>query len=442
MKIRTLHIDNCRLIDHLDDSMLSFDGGNRAWTMLVGTNGSGKSTILQAIALLAAGSADVDELVKLPAMFVDERNPRPVRLAAEFVLPDDRILSSRLTIQPGKRNVDGDSWFGALDAQPTTPENALGKLRENEVGGADRLAALVVGLGVTRRIPLPEPTPDAPVSRCLGSLFGGASHATNLIDRLEVDESDRTGQSPDPESKRASHQLADDLDDVLARKHQLLPRVTSVMKTGRGGIVEAAQLSEGRRIYFKPGTDIPDIRIPARWLSQGYQSVFTIAADVLGNAYIEAGRPVHPDEVTNLILIDELDLHVHPQWQMTLVETLGHVFNNAQFIATTHSPLLLSGLGRSEIYLLGQDLGSGTVSVARSEIDPALGTGTELLRDFYGIDQAFPNEVGAEYEEYGVLATDPTRTIEEDARVHELRASLSDAGIAVPFEPLPMEAAE
>lgn len=410
--------------------------------MFVGTNGSGKSTILQVIALLAAGAADVDELVKLPAMFVDERNARPVRLAAEFELSDGRILSSRLTIHPGKRNVEGDSWMGTLDAAPDVPENALGKLRENEMGGQDRLDALVVGLGVTRRIPLPEPTPDSPVSRCLGSLFGAASHATNLIDRLEVDEIDRDDDGSAPESKRASHQLADDLDDVLARKHQLLPRVSSVMKTGRGGIVEAAQLSEGRRIYFKPGSEGQDIRIPARWLSQGYQSVFTIAADVLGNAYVEAGRPVHPDEITNLILIDELDLHVHPQWQTTLVDQLGKVFSNAQFIATTHAPLLLSGLGRDEIYLLRQDPLNGTVSVAQSEIDPSLGTGTELLRDFYGIDEAYPNALGAEYEEYGVLASDPTRTSQEDARASELRAKLKAEGIEVPFEPVPLEATE
>lgn len=50
-----------------------------------------------------------------------------------------------------------------------------------------------------------------------------------------------------------------------------------------------------------------------------------------------------------LVLIDELDLHLHPVWQQGLIAGLKHTFPRLQFVATTHSPLLLSGL-EDELY--------------------------------------------------------------------------------------------
>lgn len=49
------------------------------------------------------------------------------------------------------------------------------------------------------------------------------------------------------------------------------------------------------------------------------------------------------------MLIDELDLHLHPVWQQGLIAGLKHTFPRLQFVATTHSPLLLSGL-EDELY--------------------------------------------------------------------------------------------
>jgi predicted ATP-binding protein involved in virulence len=50
-----------------------------------------------------------------------------------------------------------------------------------------------------------------------------------------------------------------------------------------------------------------------------------------------------------LVLIDELDAHMHPRWQQVLVSRLKTVFPNIQFIASTHSPLIIGGLDRKEV---------------------------------------------------------------------------------------------
>jgi predicted ATP-dependent endonuclease of OLD family len=52
-----------------------------------------------------------------------------------------------------------------------------------------------------------------------------------------------------------------------------------------------------------------------------------------------------------LVLIDEVDAHMHPRWQQVLVRRLKQVFPNVQFIASTHSPLIVGGL-ESTPYML------------------------------------------------------------------------------------------
>ena len=53
-----------------------------------------------------------------------------------------------------------------------------------------------------------------------------------------------------------------------------------------------------------------------------------------------------------IILIDELDLHLHPRWQRTVVENLTKTFPNCQFIATTHSPQIIGEVSSDNIILL------------------------------------------------------------------------------------------
>ena len=69
------------------------------------------------------------------------------------------------------------------------------------------------------------------------------------------------------------------------------------------------------------------------------------------------------EETPGVVLIDELDLHLHPRWQRHIVSDLRRVFPNIQFFCTTHSPQIVGEVGPDEIQLLS---GDGTLSVERS----------------------------------------------------------------------------
>jgi len=88
-------------------------------------------------------------------------------------------------------------------------------------------------------------------------------------------------------------------------------------------------------------------------LSAGFQSVLSIIANIF--EWVEGTN--EPGERIALnaegtVLIDELDLHLHPEWQFSLREGLSRIFPNLQFIVTTHSPHLLSSAGESEVIIM------------------------------------------------------------------------------------------
>ncbi|MGL6173416.1 MAG: AAA family ATPase, partial [Cellulosilyticaceae bacterium] len=84
--------------------------------------------------------------------------------------------------------------------------------------------------------------------------------------------------------------------------------------------------------------------IPLRLMSSGYRSLVGMVADIAYRMAILNPNLLY--DVTKLtdgiILIDELDLHLHPKWQWKIVDALRKTFPRVQFIATTHSPIIIA----------------------------------------------------------------------------------------------------
>ncbi|MCU5172105.1 AAA family ATPase [Bacillus paranthracis] len=92
--------------------------------------------------------------------------------------------------------------------------------------------------------------------------------------------------------------------------------------------------------------------IPLRLLSDGYRSIIGLVADI---AYRMAVlNPFLDDHLKTpgIILIDEIDLHLHPKWQRNIVNDLKSTFPNVQFIVTTHSPFIVQSLSSGELQTL------------------------------------------------------------------------------------------
>ena len=129
-------------------------------------------------------------------------------------------------------------------------------------------------------------------------------------------------------------------------------------------IESIATLTGDLKISFKR-VDVPnnavivdsiDGELPVEALSQGTASLIGWAGVIVQRLHDTAGsKDKEPLERPAIILIDEIDAHMHPGWQQQLTSRLGDLFPNVQFIATTHSPLIVSGLAIEEIKCLTRD---------------------------------------------------------------------------------------
>ncbi len=98
-------------------------------------------------------------------------------------------------------------------------------------------------------------------------------------------------------------------------------------------------------------------KIPVDLLSDGIRSVLAMIGDIAYRCYqlnphygIYAAR-----KTEGVVLIDEIDMHLHPQWQQVIIEQLTKAFPNIQFIVTTHSPQVLSTVCKESIRILHEN---------------------------------------------------------------------------------------
>ena len=391
MYLRHLHVSNVKLLRDVDISFVGADGRPRMWTVFVGENRLCKTTLLQTIAAAACGVDRGTQLVSdVIASWPDLRNPAaPLSVDACFGFSEERHsrraypelkrppelppkeLRSRLELPPDKRVFLGGSDYGT----PSESSDPLTTARSQNLPDW-----FVAGYGPSRLLPnigmvphLNDPTLDR-----LRSLFGANLIGTGFIELLGED---------------LGRAFAKVLRSVFVAGG-LLPHVTALELRGRGGIRSSKDLIEAQRFEM----DIHDaegqsIRVPARWLSQGYQTLIAWLADVVGQILLEAGEPVDAAEMEGLVLIDEIDLHLHPTWQLRLIPALKQVFPKLQFIATTHSAMVLPALAAEEVILLSQDE-EGSVVAGPAARSPALLTGSELFDAFFEIHELHPSALG------------------------------------------------
>ncbi len=98
------------------------------------------------------------------------------------------------------------------------------------------------------------------------------------------------------------------------------------------------------------------LSLPIRLLSAGYQSVIWMVLDI---AYRMAVlNPNLREDAANsdgVVLSDEMDMHLHPKWQWNVISALRETFPNVQFIAATHSPILIAACKNGHLIFVEKD---------------------------------------------------------------------------------------
>lgn len=171
-----------------------------------------------------------------------------------------------------------------------------------------------------------------------------------------------------------------------------------------------------------PAFGTPDGKLPLNALSQGTQSIIQwLAHLILGYAkYYDYPKDLvkHP----GIVMIDEIDAHLHPSWQRRILPTLTETFPNLQFFCSTHSPLMLAGLKAGQVHLLKRE-SKGHVSVSTNESDIVGWTSDEIMRSFLEIDNPTDLRTHENLQRLQALRRKSRLSAKEKKELEELRQS-------------------
>jgi energy-coupling factor transporter ATP-binding protein EcfA2 len=378
--IERFELRNIRAFENL--ALRASIGGGKPgeWLVLLGENGCGKSTVLQALACALVGQAGV-ESTGIKATDLLRRGCSRGQVTVHITGMSKPIVMT--LIRRGNR----------IKVDPPEPK------------------LMVLGYGATRL--LKQDRDGAPSSSRfrINNLFDPYSRLSD-------------GRPWLYEAKKT------EFDRFVRSLSALLPRADGAKFTRRGD-----------RIFV----ETPGVKDTLDTLSSGYQAVLALALDIMSVMRLGWQDMASAE---GIVLIDEVDAHLHPRWKMRIVQRLGEVFPRMQFIVTSHEPLTLRGLEREEVAVLKRTLDGKVVAITADSADfpsPQLMRVDQLLTsELFGLNSTEDLAIDTLFEEYYVLLAQRSRTAAQDARLSELRMQLDDGtrlGLT-PRERLVFEAAD
>jgi len=329
--------------------------------MLLGENAVGKSSVLQAIALALVGKRQAKRLIRDPSNY----------LRADLEARWDQLAPTRATIELDMRHAEGAHFDLGADGR---------------VDGATDAACVVLGYGPRRYF---DPrTPDRPKSdhtrvRTLFDPTAALPYAGVWLDHLE---------------DRPFYEVA-----------QVMRIVLSLSDTD-----EVLRDIDGRICVSLDGKPVPVER-----LSEGYRSVFALVADI-SRELLRDFRSLEDAEA--VVLIDEIDTHLHPRWKMRVMSSLRRALPGVQFIVTTHDPLCLRGMDDGEVVVLQRNQDGRIVKLEGLPSIKGMRADQLLTSDFFGLSSTIDPETELDVARYVDSLADlpPDRVQEAAALVRHL----------------------
>lgn len=401
MYLTSLSLENIKLFANQTFSFVDASGKPRLWTVVIGDSGLCKTTLLQAVALAVSG---------------EKMGGRLAENAEEFRAADHEELSAQITATFLKGTERIESTLSAAPGRIDWQGGQGGPNPFDEIRGKQRPGYFVVGYGVGRYLPRSGEVavPALPALDRVEGLFS-QRHKMLGVDFFEALEK---------REPKLGNRYAERIRNVLLAEdkttgEQLLPWLDNVELRGKGGLKTLQSLLKSRRFQVTVGDR--KLKLPPTALSQGYQSMVAWLTDLLGHAFLEFGD-VAPSKLEGIVLLDEIDLHLHPTWQRRIVPILRRVFPKLQFVVTTHSPLVLTGFAREEIIWL--DLNEGQVVLRQAPSEPGMKTGSGLFTSFFDVPRAARSELLIAEQEYAELAGREEKTSDMTRRLKQLKQIL------------------
>lgn len=360
----TIEISNFKTIKHLK---LTFPTQpedvkqkGQPWLMVLGENSVGKSSLLQAVALTLMPDEERERLGRADACLTKRTGASNGYVRLTFTDGSQRKLSF----------AKGDKHFQIDGPKPDMPVLAYGSTR------------LLPGAR-TRK-------PDRPPSVSVRNLF---DHTHPLVN------AERYLCDTDLIDDERFNLLATSLKDLLpvsGKAH--ITRNARHMKSTMNGL--HASLDE---------------------LSDGYKSVLALAMDIMFHL---SNSSFDMESAQGLVMVDELELHLHPRWKIRIIDQLRTLFPRVRFIVSTHDPLCVHGLQNGELHVMAKHPRDNEFMIEQIDVPQGTRADEVLTGPWFGLPSTMDAETLEFMSEHSALLQRPERTVVQTQRMHELEELL------------------
>jgi predicted ATP-binding protein involved in virulence len=357
ISIEYLKIVNIKCFEQIE---INFDSPDNN-ALIIGTNATGKSTILQ---LLASGLRGIQGV---PFPYNWKKVVKTGKNTSSFE------IALKRTLHASNQSID----------QPIDQLiNLKFEIDENDtitcIKGKDKLDAiiknqlLILGYGAGRQIKLEYPAPYKDIEP-VATLFGENGYLKHI-------------------------KVSENYKYVSENFHLIQPLVNAILdKADYKNKVLLADYDTSS-LYFKTPSN-PDELIPTEALSEGFKSTFVWLFDMIIRIVEKGGDIGNAHEIPGIVLLDEIDLHLHPLWQRTILPGIEELFPNIQFIATTHSPFVVQTVKNENLIILESDENSNNVKAVNKDITSELSY-SAIVREIFGIQSPFSFDTEQEMNEF------------------------------------------
>lgn len=405
--LKRLELSNIKCFKKAEIKMSS-NGNPRAWSLLVGENGVGKSTILQCIALCSLGPDLLRSLVKIPQNMLragEKEGYIEAVFDAPMKAPHTKNLSNeviiRLTIDKGSRT------FGIKYPKGEKARKKVKEFLDNR-NRTDFEGWFVAAYGPVRNLLFTdEPSKlsqQDPIIDQLESLFDPTKL---LIDPSSLNRFLSGDTSVFREMGAPEKLHPDTIKDIRVLLEKLLPKISFQAPYNQGNL------------------ETPYGYVPISELSEGYKSMLSWLAHLLIHLLAAVKWNGDITAIKGIVLIDEVDLHLHPRWQREVIPKLRECFPNIQFIGCTHAPMTAGGAQDGEIILLKKEKDN---IVVKQDIRSIKGWRADqiLTSQLFGLEATRDVDTEKEMERYTHLLGKSKPTNEEKQELLELEKKLGD----------------
>lgn len=376
MKIKQLELSNFR---NLKNYQIDFDEN---LTVLVANNGAGKTAILDAITValgiyIGAFPSGVNKGFKPSDATVGKNSNSlevlfPIKLSANFEIDNSDLLITRQLSSAKSKTTRKEA---------ASLENYASKLL-NAVRNNENIALPVISYYGTARL-------WSQIKLTKKSLIESKSRTFAYHDCLYPESSYKEFEQWFINLSKAEYdEIVNHFQKIVdSEERPLIIPVNLLLKSVRIAVDKALESIGWTNLRYNGEmqeitVENDQTKVSVSLLSDGVKNMLAMVGDIAYRcAKLNPHLSINSNQSSGIVLIDEVDMHLHPSWQQSVLKSLRDIFPNIQFIITTHSPQVLSTVNKDNIRIIDPSLTKALIP----DINPYGQTSVVALEDIMNV---------------------------------------------------------